>query len=216
MTRVQESVETPAPGPVGAGGGMTPGTSPGSLKTTPPLGEIRIDKRKIVVPLVYRAAEGDWNLGIPLIYKKADNQTPGCWVFCWRDRQEIHFDRDLTDGEYLIFRGAEKSTGIISKWYYVISIVPVTVTNDDIRLQEENAVYVWYYDERQLLRHLDRLPSQVIDYVYIKNSESFIRLSHLVVLRQYSPIEDEYLVRFISRLQEYQRRGISYVLGPPF
>jgi len=183
----------------------------------PPLGEIRIDKQKIVVPLVYKLAEGGWNLRIPLIYIWADDKKPGRWAFCWRDRLEIHFDRrDLTDGVYLLFRGAEKSTGIISKWYYVISIVPVTVTNDDIRLQEENAVYVWYYDERQLLHHLDRLPSQVIDYVYIKNSESFIRLSHLVDLRQYSPMDDGYLVRFVSQLQEYQRRGISYVLGPPF
>ena len=181
-----------------------------------PLGEIRIDKQKIVVPLVYRAAEGDWNLDIPLIYKKADNQTPGCWAFCWRDRLEIHFDRrDLTDGEYLIFRGIERFTGIPGKWYHVIIISPMII-GDDVRISENEAVYIGYYDERQLLRHIDRLPSQVIDYVYIKNSESFIRLSHLVDLRQYSSIEDEYLFRFIAQVREYQQRGMNYVLGPPF
>jgi len=181
----------------------------------PPLGEIRIDKQKIVVPLVYRAAEGGWNLRIPLIYMMADDKKPGRWAFCWRDRLEIHFDRrDLTDGLYL-FR-IERFTGIPGKWYYTIIIVPITVTDNDIRLQEEDAVYVWYYDERQLLRHIDRLPSQVIDYVYIKNSESFIRLSHLVDLRQYSSIEDEYLFCFIAQVREYQRRGMNYVLGPPF
>jgi hypothetical protein len=211
---VLRSVETPAPGPVGAGGGMTPGASPGSLER-PPIGEIRIDKRKIVVPLVYRAAEGDWNLGIPLIYKKADNQTPGCWVFCWRDRQEIHFDRDLTDGEYLIFRGIERFTGIPGKWYHVIIISPMII-GDDVRISENEAVYIGYYDERQLLRHIDRLPSQIIDYIYIKNSETFVKLYNLVDLRQYSPIEDEYLFRFIARVREYQRRGMNYVLGPPF
>jgi len=210
---VQKSWD-PSAGPVAEGGGLPSGGSPGSLER-PPIGEIRIDKRKIVVPLVYRAAEGDWNLDIPLIYKKADNQTPGCWVFCWRDRQEIHFDRDLTDGEYLIFRGIERFTEIPGKWYHVIIISPMII-GDDVRISENEAVYIGYYDERQLLRHIDRLPSQVIDYVYIKNSESFIRLSHLVDLRQYSSIEDEYLFRFIAQVREYQRRGMNYVLGPPF
>ena len=181
----------------------------------PPLGEIRIDKQKIVVPLVYRAAEGGWNLRIPLIYMMADDKKPGRWAFCWRDRLEIHFDRrDLTDGLYL-FRGIERFTGIPGKWYHVIIISPMII-GDDVRISENEAVYIGYYDERQLLRHLDRLPAQVIDYVYIKNSETFVKLYNLIDLRQYSPVDDGYLVRFVSQLQEYQRRGISYVLGPPF
>jgi len=181
----------------------------------PPLGEIRIDKQKIVVPLVYRAAEGGWNLRIPLIYMMADDKKPGRWAFCWRDRLEIHFDRrDLTDGLYL-FRGIERFTGIPGKWYHVIIISPMII-GDDVRISENEAVYIGYYDERQLLRHIDRLPAQVIDYVYIKNSETFVKLYNLIDLRQYSPVDDGYLVRFVSQLQEYQRRGISYVLGPPF
>jgi len=180
----------------------------------PPLGEIRVTKERISIPVVYGLAEGGWNLYPPLIYMPADSRAPfGRWAFCWKDRLEVRFARGdyhryLSTGDYLLFREAARI--IKDEWYYTIIITPLSIKNDDIQIKEEDAAIIGYYDERPLLHRFGGLPTQIIDYVYFRRSvdDPF----HAISWRQYSPVEDDFLTRFLNRVRKYQERGMFYIL----
>ena len=145
---------------------------------------------------------------LPLIYMRPDDRCEfGRWAFCWRDGGEVVFARGdyhryLRDGEHLLFREVQTKTKQDGR-VNIIVITPVIIQEDEIKQLAEKEIYVKYHDWTNLTYRFGSLPTQLIDYSHLKYSANPFRF---IQWRQYSPIEDDFLIKYIERVRRYPKK----------